>query len=193
MSKVASLFQFPGLVHFIIGTIIVTAVEITGLVIWLDQQMSGNIGLAALLLFVFLLLEHIIAQIDHHKIENPLRELGELAGFTALEALIWVVWLLLIPINGLLALAVFVGGLYVEHQITDNVKRRPTHPALGYFDFRPGSLVILGLVIFTISEVVGAVIWVQLVPGLLIAMIVGSLIEHYIAGNVGRINRNETI
>ena len=162
--------------------LIVTAVEIVGLVRWLELQSGGELLLAAGTLLIFLLLEHIISQIDQTgKIISGL-ELLEVAGFSIIEVVVRIVWLLLIPINGILALVFFLGALFVEHQITDNVKKR-----LGFFHFSsPDSLVFLGLVIFTISEVVGASLWLS--QGSLVALIVGSTVEHYVARNVGQIS-----
>ncbi len=93
----------------------------------------------------------------------------------------WAVWLFLIPVNGLVAFVFFLAALFVEHQITDNVKKG--QPFLHFA--RVGSRVSRGLLVFTIFEVVGAVLWLGL--GSVIPLAVGSTIEHYIARNVGQI------
>ncbi len=193
------LIQFPGLVHFIV-VLIISAIEVIGLVIWLQlesgmslsvvlvpltslsqlESLAGRTGFAGIVLGMFLLVEHIITQVD---------QTGRLSGgafleifaFSILEVIIWVVWLALIPINGILALAFFLATLFVEHQIADNVKK-----GLAFLHFAsPSSRVFLGLVIFTIAEVVGAGAWVSMSS--IIALAVGSIIEHYIARNVGQI------
>lgn len=62
----------------------------------------------------------------------------------------------MIPVNGIIAFIFFFGSLFVEHQIADNVKK-----GLRFLHFSSlGSRVFLGLIVFTIAEVVGAVVWV---------------------------------
>lgn len=206
---IRALFKSSRLGRAIILTIIVTTVEVYGLFLWLGLQLQGAILSAGWVLFGFLLIEHIISQIDHNSTEvilHPerpkqkfdLTQFVEIVIFSTIEVVVWIVWLSLIPINNLLAIAFFTLALFVEHQITDNVKKRLP---LGHFA-SPRSILFRGLVIFTISEVAGAVIWVSLVLKnptsvgydklvLLLPMIIGSLLEHYIAGNVGHI-RNKS-
>ena len=186
MVKPVDLFRFPGFAHFIV-VVAVTIVEIVGLVLWLNLRTMGALVLSVALLFVALLIEHVVSQVDHAEELVSGREFLEIVAFSIIEVAVWVVWLLLIPVNGILAFLFFLAALFVEHQITDNVKK-----GLGFLHFsRPRTLVFLGLVIFTISEVVGAALWVSTTQ--LIALAAGSLIEHYIARNVGQITEQVPI
>lgn len=206
-SRPPSLLHFPGLGHFIV-VLTVTGVEIIGLVGWLAVARGGTLNsaftnlpvlaslarldlyiptlgqtrFAAGFLGIFLLIEHIIAQMDQTGRAVSGREFGEILGFTSLEVVIWVVWLFLIPLNGILAFLFFLSLLFVEHQITDNVKKGL--PFLHFSSTR--SLVFRGLALFTIFEVVGAVVWVA--QGLVVAIAIGSTIEHYIARNIGQVS-----
>ncbi len=193
------LLQFPGLIHFIV-VLVFTAVELIGLIIWLQlesglslgatllplsslaqlESLVGRTGFAGIILGIFLVVEHIIAQVDQTGKLTGVAFL-EILTFSSLESIIWIVWLALIPVNALLAIAFFLAALFVEHQIADNVKK-----GLGFLHFAsPSSRVFLGLIIFTIFEVVGAGIWVS--ASSVIALTTGSVIEHYIARNVGHI------
>lgn len=202
-------FHFPGVGHFLVA-LIVTGVEIVGLVGWLtvarggglgsaygaygnlpvlsqlaqlDQYVStaGRIRFSAIFLGFFLLVEHLIAQTDQTGRIVGGKEFVEIFGFTTLESLIWTVWLILIPVNGAVAFLFFLGSLFVEHQITDNVKK-----GLPYIHFaRANSRVFLGLVLITVFEVVGAATWVAL--AMVIALAIGSTLEHYVARNLGQI------
>ena len=80
---VSALFKSRRLGHAIIMTIIVTAVEVYGLYLWLGLQLGADplregrlfargILSAGYILFVFLLIEHIISQIDHNKTETTI-------------------------------------------------------------------------------------------------------------------------
>ena len=201
------LFHFPGIGHFLV-ILIVTGVEIIGLVGWLAITRNGSLAsafynlpvltslaqlnqyipslgqarFAAVFLGLFLLIEHIISQIDQTGRIISGKEFVEILAFTSLEVIIWAVWLLLIPINGILAFLFFLASLYIEHQITDNVKK-----AQPFLHFTPRrNRVFRGLILLTIFEVVGGVVWVA--QGSVIAIAVGSTIEHYIARNVGQIS-----
>jgi hypothetical protein len=211
-SRQPGFFHFPGLAHFII-VLIVTGLEIVGLVGWLAIARGGAVGsvygnlpvlsqlakvdqyistlsrtrFSAIFLGTFLLIEHLIAQTDQTGRIVRGREFVEILGFTILESLIWTVWLILIPVNGVVAFLFFLGSLFVEHQITDNVKK-----GLPYLHFaRASTRVFLGLVLITIFEVVGAVIWVSMAT--VIALAIGSTIEHYVARNLGQIREEESI
>src|SRR3989454_11290874 len=205
-SSPVGFFHFPGLAHFLV-VLIVTSLEIVGLMGWLAvatgkglDSVFGNLAIlsslnqldqfiptigrarfASIFLGFFLLMEHIIAQMDQTGRGISGREFTEILSFTSLEAVIWTVWLLLIPVNGVLAIVFFLGSLFVEHQITDNVKK-----GLPFLHFaRLGSRLATGLLIFTVFEVVGAVVWLALSSAIPLA--IGSTIEHYIARNVGQI------
>jgi len=201
-NREVGLLHFPGLVHFLV-VLVVTGIEITGLAGWLQllngvplssvlgplyfpqiEQALTAVGVnvfAGVFLGVFLLVEHVIAQMDQTGMRVTARQLVEILGFSSLEVVIWAVWLFLIPINGLVAFVFFLGGLYVEHQITDNVKKG--RPFLHFA--RLGSRLATGLVIFTLFEVIGGVVWLGLAS--LVPLAIGSTTEHYIARNVGQI------
>ena len=202
-NRQVGLLHFPGLVHFTV-VLIVTGVEILGLTGWLQllngvplstvlgpfyfsqiEQALTALGVntfAGVFLGAFLIVEHVIAQMDHTGMRVTGRQFAEIFGFSSLEVVIWGVWFLLIPINGLVAFLFFFGGLFVEHQITDNVKKG--QPFLHFA--RLGSWLATGLLIFTVFEVVGGVLWLGLAS--VIPLAIGSTIEHYIARNVGQIH-----
>ncbi len=89
------LIQFPGLVHFIV-VLIISAIELIGLVIWLQlesgmslsavlvpltslsqlESLVGRTGFAGIVLGMFLLVEHMITQVD---------QTGRLSGGAFLE------------------------------------------------------------------------------------------------------------
>jgi hypothetical protein len=200
--KQPGLLHFPGIGHFLV-VVIFTGIEIVGLIEWLAISNGGNpikvlgqpypilqlgaissrvgmTGFAAIVLAVFLLVEHIITQVDATGRASG-KQLVEILTFSSLESVIWVVWLLLIPVNGILAFTFFLVLLFVEHHIADNVKK-----GLSFFKLSSTRPVFIGLLVLTISEVVGAVVWIGN-QNLLAVLIVGSLLEHYIARNVGLI------
>ncbi|HEY4657036.1 MAG TPA: hypothetical protein VIH34_00965 [Candidatus Bathyarchaeia archaeon] len=200
-TKQAGLLQFPGILHFTV-ILVISVIEIVGLVTWLRlhtgealtsvlgpfavpqlQQLMSQIGrtaFAGVILGIFLLVEHVITQVDQTG-KFSAREFAQIFVFSVIEVLIWIVWLVLIPINGIIAFVFFFGSLFVEHQIADNVKK-----GLGFLHFSSrGSRVFLGLIVFTIAEVVGAVVWVAAAS--ILALAIGSIVEHYIARNVGQI------
>jgi hypothetical protein len=72
-------------------------------------------------------------------------------------------------------------ALFVEHHIADNVKK-----GLSFFKLSSTGPVFRGLLILTLSEVIGAVVWIGN-QNLLAVLVGGSLLEHYIARNVGLI------
>lgn len=214
VKKQVGVLSFPGIAHFIV-ILIIAAIETVGLILWLaleteagvisvlgsllaflqQQQTTLQIGqttFAGIVLGVFLLVEHIITQIDQTG-KLSARAFGQILVFTAIEVVIWIVWLLLIPINPIVAFLFFLGTLFVEHQIADNVKK-----GLGFLHFSSlGSRVFQGLLVVTIAEVVGAVIWVSSTATLtigsvtlavgIVVLAVFSVIEHYIARNVAQI------
>ncbi len=184
-----------------------------GIAIWFYLHQRGvSIGigstegllfiyLAAGLLFIFLLIEHIVSQFAHN-ITKPtkqesvsLKQFKGIVGFTLFEVFVWVVWLLLINFKQpIAAIVFFYAGLYFEHQFTNNVKND-----CRFFHISGQGLIYKGLFIFTAFEIGGAAGWVNLVfsnpAGLvgyltlvyLIPMIVGSFIEHFGFDKVGRI------
>src|SRR2546425_2907278 len=201
--KQLGLLHFPGLGHFLV-VIIFTGIEIVGLIEWLALSKGGSsimvlgqsypilqlgaissrvgmTGLAAVVLAVFLLVEHIITQLDATGRFASGKQLVEILTFSSLESVIWVVWLVLIPVNGILAFTFFLVALFVEHHIADNVKK-----GLSFFKLSSTGPVFTGLLVLTISEVIGAVVWVGN-QNLLAVLVGGSLLEHYIARNVGLI------
>ena len=201
--KQPGLLHFPGLGHFLV-VVIFTGIEIVGLIEWLAisngenhtavlgqsypvlqlgaiSSRVGITGFAAIVLAVFLLVEHIITQVDATGRFASGKQLVEILTFSSLESVIWVVWLVLIPVNGILAITFFLVALFVEHHIADNVKKR-----LSFFKLSSTRPVFIGLLVLTISEVTGAVVWIGN-QNLLAVLVVGSLLEHYIARNVGLI------
>ena len=200
-TKQVGLLQFPGILHFIV-ILVISAIEIVGLVVWLRlhtgealtsvlgpiavpqlQQLMTQLGrtaFAGVILGIFLLVEHIITQVDQTG-RLSVMDFAQIFVFSAIEVVIWIVWLLLIPVNGIVALVFFFGSLFVEHQIADNVKK-----GLGFLHFSSlGSRVFQGLIIFTIAEVVGAIVWVAAAS--ILALAIGSIVEHYLARNVGQV------
>ena len=201
--KQPGLLHFPGLGHFLV-VVIFTGIEIVGLIEWLAisngenhtavlgqsypvlqggaiSSRVGITGFAAIVLAVFLLVEHIITQVDATGRFASGKQLVEILTFSSLESVIWVVWLVLIPVNGILAITFFLAALFVEHHIADNVKK-----GLSFFKLSSTRAVFVGLLVLTISEVIGAVVWVGN-QNLLAVLVGGSLLEHYIARNVGLI------
>jgi len=173
--------------------LLVTIIEDTGLIAWLvlarASMLYMSIPIAPLVLLLVLLIEHSIMQ----RAENPNftgRVFTQIFGFSLLEVVNWSVWLILLSntssllsMNSLLAALYFFVGFYVEHQITENViTQRP------YLRFRNrrGSITA-GVILETLSEGVGARLWLfygLIGPAFLVA---GSLIEHSIQYIVGRI------
>ena len=203
IKKQPGLLDFPGLGHFLV-VMIFTGIEIVGLIEWLALSKGGSsimvlgrsypilqlgaissrvgmTGFAAVVLAVFLLVEHIITQLDATGRFASGKQLVEILTFSSLESVIWVVWLVLIPVNGILAFTFFLVALFVEHHIADNVKK-----GLSFFKLSSTGPVFTGLLVLTISEVIGAVVWVGN-QNLLAVLVGGSLLEHYIARNVGLI------
>ena len=201
--KQPGLLHFPGLGHFLV-VVIFTGIEIVGLIEWLAisngenhtavlgqsypvlqggaiSSRVGITGFAAIVLAVFLLVEHIITQVDATGRFASGKQLVEILTFSSLESVIWVVWLKLIPVNGIIAITFFLAVLFVEHHIADNVKK-----GLSFFKLSSTRAVFGGLLVLTISEVIGAVVWVGN-QNLLVVLVGGSLLEHYIARNVGLI------
>ncbi len=182
--------------------LIEATVEVVGVVLWFGFQRMDSIDstlVGATILLVFLVVEHIVAQAAYTSSGVSAREGGRLFVFSLLEVINWVVWLSLIDMSQVLVAGVFFFVLlYVEHQLAYNTKK--TREGVGFLSFSnrhltsPGSrrLLFVGLVAFTITEVVGAGLWVGLVDGGrqiegLAALIVGALIEHFLAGRVAYI------
>ena len=172
--------------------LLVTIIEDSGLVAWLALSRASmlyvGIPIAALVLLVVLLVEHSIMQ----RAENPDftgKVFLRIAGFTVLEVINWRVWLALLSntssllsMSSLVASAYFFVGFYIEHQITENViSGQP------YLRFRNANRVItLGVILETLSEGVGARLWVLYGAVGIIFLVVGSVVEHSIQYAVGR-------
>jgi hypothetical protein len=148
-----------------------------------------GIPIAPLVLLVVLLVEHSIMQ----RAENPNfngRVFARIFGFTGLEVVNWSVWLTLLSntssllsMSSLVASLYFFVGFYIEHQITENVITDQP-----YLRFRNSRGVITAGVIFeTLSEGVGARLWLLYGPIGPAFLVVGSLIEHSIQYVVGRL------
>src|SRR2546428_5292073 len=104
----------------------------------------GMTGFAAVVLAVFLLVEHIITQLDATGRFASGKQLVHILPFTSLESVIWVVWLVLIPVNGILAFTFFLLALFVEHHIADNLTTR-----LSFFKLSSTAPVLTRLLVLT--------------------------------------------
>jgi hypothetical protein len=173
--------------------LLVTIIEDAGLIAWLvlarGSMLYMGIPIAPLVLLVVLLVEHSIMQ----RAENSNftgRVFARIFGFSLLEVVNWSVWLALLAntssllsMSSLLASIYFFVGFYIEHQITENVITDQP-----YLRFRnPRGSITAGVILETLSEGVGARLW--LFYGLIgpVFLVVGSLIEHSIQYVVGRI------
>jgi len=173
--------------------LLVTIIEDVGLITWLALLRSSilymGIPIAALVLLVVLLIEHSIMQ----RAENPNftgRVFLEIIGFSSLEVVNWSVWLVLLSntsslfsMSSLVASAYFFVGFYIEHQITENVITQQP-----FLRFRNGRAAITtGVILETLSEGVGARLWLFYGATGIIFLVIGSAIEHSIQYVVGRV------
>jgi hypothetical protein len=173
--------------------LIVTIIEDAGLIAWLALRRSSilymDIPIAALVLLVVLLVEHSIMQ----HAENPNfagKVFLEIVGFSSLEVVNWSVWLALLSntssllsMNSLVASAYFFVGFYIEHQITENVITQ--QPFLRFRN--PRAVITAGVILETLSEGVGARLWLFYGATGIIFLVIGSAIEHSIQYVVGRV------
>jgi hypothetical protein len=173
--------------------LLVTIIEDAGLIAWLALLRSSiiymGIPIAALVLLVVLLIEHSIMQ----RAENPNftgKVFLEIIVFSTLEVVNWSVWLTLLSntsslfsMSSLVASAYFFVGFYIEHQITENVITQ--QPFLRFRNAR--AAITAGVILETLSEGVGARLWLFYGATGIIFLIVGSAIEHSIQYVVGRI------
>jgi len=108
--------------------------------------------------------------------------IGQKAIVSLIESGIWVLWLVLVDLNAILAGVVLAGLLVLEHTISDNVfKGRGTFSRL--LDART-----IG---FSLIEAVGAGIWLVLVDANMVVvgiviLVVASFIEHTLAAALAR-------
>jgi len=173
--------------------LLVTIIEDAGLIAWLvlarTSMLYMGIPIAPLVLLLVLLIEHSIMQ----RAENPNftgKTFAKIFGFSLLEVVNWSVWLILLSnatsllsMSSLIASLYFFVGFYIEHQITENVITDQP-----YLRFRnPRGSITAGVILETLSEGVGARLW--LFYGLIgpAFLVIGSLIEHSIQYAVGRI------
>jgi hypothetical protein len=173
--------------------LLVTIIEDAGLIVWLilarGSALYVGIPIAPLVLLVVLLVEHSIMQ----RAENSNftgRVFAKIFGFSLLEVVNWSVWLILLSntssllsMSSLLASLYFFVGFYIEHQITENVITNQP-----YLRFKnPSGSITRGVILETLSEGVGARLW--LFYGLIgpVFLVAGSLIEHSIQYVIGRI------
>jgi hypothetical protein len=177
-----------------VGTVLlVTIIEDVGLIVWLALVGTSiptmGVPIAALVLLAVLLTEHSIMQ----RAENPnftRKVFLEIVGFSTLEVVNWSVWLALLSnatsllsTGSLIAAVYFFIGFYVEHQITENVITQQP-----YLNFRnPRAIISVGIILETLSEGVGARLWILLGAQGIILLVVGSTIEHSIQYIVGRL------
>jgi len=102
----------------------------------------------------------------------------------------WSVWLILLSntssllsMSSLFASLYFFVGFYIEHQITENVITQQP-----YLRFRnPRRAITAGVILETLSEGVGARLWLLYGPIGPVFLVLGSLIEHSIQYVVGRL------
>jgi hypothetical protein len=148
-----------------------------------------GIPIAALVLLAVLLIEHSIMQ----RAENPNftgKVFLRIIGFSSLEVVNWAVWLALLSntsslfsMSSLVASAYFFVGFYIEHQITENVITQ--QPFLRFRN--PKGIITAGVILETLSEGVGARLWLLYGATGIIFLVVGSAIEHSIQYVVGRV------
>ena len=174
--------------------LLVTIIEDVGLIAWLallgrSSLVYMGIPAAAIILLAILLIEHSIMQ----RAENPDftgRVFLRIAGFSVLEVVNWSVWLFLLSnttsllsTNSLIAAGYFFVGFYIEHQITENVITGQS-----YLRFRnPKGTITRGVILETLSEGVGARLWLFYGAIGIVFLVIGSLVEHSIQYVVGRI------
>ena len=173
--------------------LLVTIIEDAGLITWLALLRASTlymgISIAVLVLLVVLLVEHSIMQ----RAENPNftgKVFLEIIIFSTLEVVNWSVWLTLLSntsslfsMSSLVASAYFFVGFYIEHQITENVITQQP-----FLHFRSGRAVITaGVILETLSEGVGARLWVLYGATGIIFLVIGSIVEHSIQYVVGRL------
>jgi len=159
-----------------------TAVETIGLALWLKQTVSAPV-LAALILFGFLAVEHVLN--INTILAKPLFLLNKIKGilgFTFTETIAWILWLMAHSINPILAFVVLTIGLLVEHNQADNTARGRNFFG-DQFNFRP--------LVHTLVEVVGGTAWLMLastghVVESIIVLFVALFIHHVQAARLGR-------
>ncbi len=178
--------------------LLVTIIEDAGLIAWLvlarTSMFYQGIPIAPLVLLLVLLIEHSIMQ----RAENPNfagRVFAQIFGFSLLEVVNWSVWLTLLSnpssllsMSSLIASLYFFVGFYIEHQITENVITQ--QPYLRFRNDRPA--ITAGVILETLSEGVGARLWLLYGPIGPVFLVLCSLIEHSIQYVVGRIPTRST-
>src|SRR6266704_1893731 len=169
--------------------LLVTIIEDAGLIAWLVLARASMFYQGIPIAPLVLLVEHSIMQ----RAENPNftgRVFAEIFGFTTLEVVNWSVWLTilsntssLLSMSSLIASLYFFVGFYIEHQITENVITQ--QPYLRFRNAR--GAITTGVILETLSEGVGARLWVLYGPIGPAFLVLGSLIEHSIQYVVGRV------
>src|SRR5438128_6559443 len=173
--------------------LLVTIIEDPGLIAWLVLPLGSmfyqGIPIAPLVLLLVLLVEHSIMQ----RAENPNftgKVFAQIFGFSSLEVVNWSVWLTLLSntssvlsMSSLIASLYFFVGFYIEHQITENVITQ--QPYLRFRNAR--GAITAGVILETLSEGVGARLWLLYGPIGPAFLVLGSLIEHSIQYVVGRL------
>src|SRR6266568_6386260 len=173
--------------------LLVTIIEDAGLIAWLvlarGSMFYQGIPIAPLVLLLVLLVEHSIMQ----RAENPNftgKVFAQILGFSLLEVVNWSVWLTLLSnsssllsMSSLIASLYFFVWFYIEHQITENVITQ--QPYLRFRNAR--AAITAGVILETLSEGVGARLWVLYGATGIIFLVIGSAIEHTIQYVVGRV------
>lgn len=169
------------------GIAVFTVVEVVTLAVWFALARAGR-RVAAVVLFVGLLLEHIIQYNVAHGRELldlsrlPLRGL---VLFTSIETVVWVAWLAISAAAGPAVGLVFIIVLLVgKHAVSDNVIRG--RPPFAFRYFSNGSIVTA-----SVLEGAGAQLWLanvlagSVLQGILI-LAVFSFLEHTILTMLAR-------
>ncbi len=179
--------------------LLVTIIEDAGLIAWLVSARASmlymGIPIAPLVLLLLLPIEHSIMQ----RAENPNftgKTFAKIFGFSLLEVVNWSVWLTLLSnatsllsMGSLIASLYFFVGFYIEHQITENVIADQS-----YLRFRnPRGAITAGVIVETLSEGVGARLWLLYGPIGPAFLVLGSLIEHSIQYAAGRLSTQDLV
>ena len=164
----------------ILGIVLFSIIEVAGLAGWLVLADAGQVVVGILVLLVGLIVEHVVTDNLLHKrplfsLKSP--PLGQIVAFSALETVIWGIWLALWDIQPIAATAFLVFALLIEHTVSKNV-----HERRGLFD----KIIDVGVIPHTIVETISCDVWLALVRSTqpilgVVTLLVGSIVEHSIA------------
>lgn len=157
----------------ILGIILFTVLEASGIIGWKVDISLGMAALGIVILLVGFLTEHFTA----FKVLTalPLPE-KKLVGISASETVIWIIWLPIANFNPLLGLLFFVAAMFFQHSVEKNI-----------FAGKPlfESLIKKEIIAFTVVEAGGATLFNVLFNQDYVllantALFVTLLIEHFI-------------